>query len=174
MAYRRRLGWLCSALCLTACAGPPPPPATPASPVAYSGPGPAGLAFESPSNWSTSARDGDGGEQFVTLFATPAERLVLGHLPDQEDRSLEAFAGELNARVAKQFPGTLTGDPKTVTVAGRPALKLGFQTQAGNRGVRYVIQGGWLVEYEARPAYADELEPDFEAVVASLNLPRSP
>jgi hypothetical protein len=153
---------------------PPPPPAEPGPPVAWAGAAPAGLAFAYPGNWTATPRAGQQGEQFVTLAASGAERLVIGCLPTQANRSPEAFAGEIAARVKQEFPGTLTGEPDAVQVNGRPALKIGFQTQAGNRGVRYVIAGGWLVEYEARPAYADLLEPQFEAVVASLKLSPKP
>ncbi len=176
MVRQRRLaGWVLSAaLLLAGCQGPPPPPADPAAVVAWSGTQPVGLGFAYPGNWPATARTAAGGEQFVTISATSAERLVIGYLPGQSGNSLEAFAGEITARVREEFPGTLAGEPRAATAAGRPALKLGFQTPAGNRGVRYLITGGWLVEYEARPQYSDGLEPAFEAIVASLTLPRTP
>jgi len=175
MISRARLTWLpyASALLLIGCQGQPPPPTAPTAPVAWSGSEPAGLGFRYPGNWTTSASTAEGGEQFVTVTATPSERLVIGLLPAQAGRSLSAFAGEVTARVREEYPGTLAGEPVQASVAGRPALKVGFQTQAGNRGVRYLVAGGWLVEYEARPQYSDDLEPAFEAIVASLTLPRT-
>lgn len=174
MVSRTRLAapFVSLALLIAGCQSPPPPPAAPTATVAWHGAAPAGLGFEYPGNWTASTRTAAGGEQFVTVATGGAERLVIGLLPSQAGRSLEAFAGEVTARVREEFPGTLAGEPRAATVAGRPALKLGFQTPAGNRGVRYLVAGGWLLEYEARPQYADELAPAFEAIVASLTLPR--
>ncbi|NUP98349.1 MAG: hypothetical protein HUU35_00700 [Armatimonadetes bacterium] len=154
-------------LALTACTRSPAPP-PPEAPVTFTARA-LGVSLDSPANWPAREVAQDGG-QFVVVEASPQERLVLSRLAGFSG-SLEASEAQVAQQVAAKFPRTTTRPSQPATVAGRPALRTEVSLSSGQQGVRYLVTGGWVVEFQTRPDHAALVTPAFEQVIATLRLP---
>lgn len=157
-----------AALLLAGCAGTPMPP-PPGEGVVYRSES-LGLTLAHPSNWPVREAE-EAGQRFVIVEASPVERLAITRFPAEAETELQAFAAKVAAQVAEKYPSTRTREATATTVAGRPALKLIVEPDGGRQGVRYVVGGGWLIEFAARTSVADNVGTGFRAVVDSLQLP---
>lgn len=157
-------------LALLALAGCDRPLDTPVSFVPCGAATQLGCRFDAPAGWPATVRR-KSGQTFVVLQPRPTERLVLTRLPADASTPLDALAARTEQEVQAKQPTARTGHPTDATVAGRPARAVPFTLASGSQGRRYVITGGWVLEWEAEPRDLAAAQAGFEQVVRTLALP---
>ena len=127
------------------------------------------VKFDYPANWQVEVDRRHGGS--VTVKATDYEWWRLQYNPDQVRAPLEQFADQVRADRQRRRGDILTSDRTAVTVADHEGIRVNYEVLADKvKGVRYVLDGGWVIEYEARDGQHKIVNATFAHMSNSVDL----
>ncbi|MBI5831158.1 MAG: hypothetical protein HZB16_02475 [Armatimonadetes bacterium] len=127
------------------------------------------VKFEYPGNWQVEVDRRRGGS--VTVKATDFEWWRLQYNPTYVKATVEQFADAVRADRQRRRGDILTSDLSPVTVADHEGIRLNYEVLGEKtKGVRYVLEGGWVIEYEARDAQKKVVSNAFGHMSNSVDL----
>lgn len=127
------------------------------------------VKFEYPANWRVEVNRRHGGS--VTVKATDAEWWRLQYNPEHARTPLEQFAAAVRADRASRRGDILTSNLTPVTIADLEGIRLDYEVLAEKvRGMRFVLDGGWVIEYEMRDAHRAVVDRAFQHLTSSVDL----
>jgi hypothetical protein len=127
------------------------------------------VGFERPNNWTVVVKRR---RRQVTVSATSSEFWRLRQYPNAAQTDPATFADALTTRQRRRYgENLLTSHRSETEINELGGIKLDYELLDGSlRGTRYVLAGGWVLEYQYRPAYRALVQPAFVHLTSSLLL----
>ena len=171
---RMQLIGLCAlAGLLGGCFSNPDPPIEPGSLVAWTHLWPNNavrqVRVEYPNNWKIEASRHGGGS--VTMSGSELEWWRLAYHPEFAGKTAGQIFDTLRASELANKTDVLSSDRVETTINDRPAIAcVREQIHQEWVGGRVVVDGGWIIEWQSRPAYQSAMVGVFHAATASLDI----